>query len=428
MWIHNFYRLSFFLLALVLFGFYSGSSNSATLYSCSGSPNPVPTLAICLANWEVAYQKTNAPCTDYPIQVNGPYCGGGTICAKAAPITNPTAEYCSGPFSIGSVTTGPCPTGYVANTTGTCDYIPPCPTAGTPAIPSGQIGYGESAEGTNPLNGVLCGSGSCLIKINNATAIPIGGGKQGNYISGASFTGEHYAGAGNCPLMVVAPTPTDPSLPKPIDTVTPSGTNPGGVPASASDCPPGSAFGQVNGVNVCAPGGTQQTSTPSTTTQNNNGSATESTTTTTKTVNADGTVTTNNTTVSTGAGGTSTTSTSGTSGGSNGLNGSNGADGKDGKIDNIDLGPAPIFNEGTVPTIDGIDPGTGADGNGGAAKTFSVGTHFTAASAGCIADRSVNVLGLTITVPLSALCEWMGVVYKVVSLMAIFAAFRILVM
>jgi len=314
-------------------------------------------------------------------------------------------------------------------------YVPPpppnpCPDKqGQQAIPTGQVGYGESAAGTNPTQASMCDADHCIMTVNNATAIPIGGGKQANYVASATYTGAQNTNATACPITVFAPTPKDPTLPNPIDTVTPDGTNAGGVPQSQSDCPAGSAFGQVNGTNICAPGGTTQTAPPSSSTQNNNGTTTDSNSTTTKTVNDDGTITTTTTTGSTSGGATSTTTTSSTSGGSNGLNGSNGTDGKDGKdFDGFDLGVAPAAEGGAAPTIDGITPGAGADGQGGATKTFSVGSHFSGGASGCIADRSIEVLGQTFTIPLSALCEWMGIVYKVISIMAIFAAFRILVM
>lgn len=341
----------------------------------------------------------------------------------AFPVQEPCSSYPLIAVDITQSSPASCPTGTTEDVDGQCIAEMPCPPAGSSAIPSGQVGYGESAAGTNPTLGVICGANQCGIKINQATSIPIGGGLQANYISNASYTGSKVTGA--CPLVVLAPTPNDPSLPKPLDTVTPDASTPDGVPASQSDCPAGSAFGQVNGVNVCSPPGSQQGYVPDTTTTTNNGIEGSSTKDVVKTVGEDGSVTTTTTTNSTIGGNSSSTTTTSNNGGSNGLNGADGADGKD--ADPIDFGPAPSAESGDAPTVPGLDPGGGADGAGGVAKTLSIGNHFTG-SGSCIADRSVTVLGVTVTVPLSELCPWFDVMYKVVSLMAVFAAMRILVM
>ncbi|MEO5355256.1 MAG: hypothetical protein H7835_18875 [Magnetococcus sp. XQGC-1] len=226
-------------------------------------------------------------------------------------------------------------------------------------------------------------------------------------------------------MIVVAPTPKDPSLPKPIDTVTPDANTPDGVPQKGDDCPPGSAFGQVNGVNVCSPAGTKISYVPDTTTQTNNGVETTSTVTKTAEVMADGSVKTTST-ISTSSGGKgSVTSTTKTSGGPSGINGRDGKDGN--SIDGIDLGPAPD-KESELPTAFLPGPGPGQDGAGQAQRTFVVQAKITGGSTACIADRSVTAMGVTINIPLSALCPWFDVMYKLVSMFAVFSALRILVM
>ncbi|MEO5355319.1 MAG: hypothetical protein H7835_19195, partial [Magnetococcus sp. XQGC-1] len=323
-----------------------------------------------------------------------------------------------------TVIPGACPSGYTENpTTHLCEAVIPCPTAGTSAIPSGQIGYGESAEGTNPVNAVLCGANQCGITIQQATAIPIGDGKQGNYIQQATYTGNKVTGV--CPLIVIAPTPKDPTLPKPIDTVTPDANTPDGVPQKGEDCPPGSAFGQVNGVNVCSPSGSKISYVPETTTQTNNGQTTTSTVSKTSEVLPDGSIKTTST-ITTSAGGVgSVTTTTKNTGGPSGLDGRDGKDG-DG-IDGIDLGPAPSA-ESANPVNFLPGPGPGQDGAGQAARTFTVQPKITGGSSACIADRSVTAMGVTVTIPLSALCPWFAVMYNLVSAFAVFSALRILVM
>lgn len=407
---------SFSWLALVLSGFCSGSAFADYWSWCSlgGGCAHLSPAAACEATREY---------------------GGWVSVGGVTVYVPPAASVCSiertvaagGGFFNYSVSTqnntGACPVGSSADTSGgftTCVPLSPCPVAGSSAIPSGQIGYGESALGSNPLYGVLCDSNQCQIKIGAATTIPIGGGAQANYISQATYTGDRATGV--CPLIVTAPTPKDPTLPKPIDTVTPGASTPDGVPGSQVDCPSGSAFGQVNGVNVCSPPGSQQGYAPDTTTTTNNGIEGSSTKDVVKTVGEDGSVTTTTTTHSTFGGNSSTTTTTSNNGGLNGLNG---ADGKG--AEPLDFGPAPSAESGDAPTLPGLGPGAGADGAGGAAKTLTIGSHFTGSGA-CIADRSVTVLGVTVTVPLSQLCPWFDVMYKVVSLMAVFAAMRILVM
>jgi hypothetical protein len=239
---------------------------------------------------------------------------------------------------------------------------------------------------------------------------------QANYITQATYTGQRITGS--CPLIVTAPSPTDPTLPNPIDDVTPAADTPDGVPLSQSDCPAGSAFGQVNGVNVCAPAGSKIAYVPDTTTQTGTGGDYSSSSSDTDTVNSDGTVTRSNTTTTSGPGGASTTTSSNTTGGKVGDKGS---------TPNVTLGPAPPAEGGDAPTVPGLAPGTGFDGAGKATPEFSVGSHFSASNV-CIADRSVTALGLTITIPLSQLCPYFEAMYNLVSLFAVFAALRILVM
>lgn len=300
----------------------------------------------------------------------------------------------------------------------------PCPAkTGQNAIPTGQVGYGQSAEGSNPINAVLCDGEQCQIEIQQATAIPIGGGLQGNYISQARYTGAKNTGV--CPLMLVAPTPKDPTLPKPIDTVTPDANTADGVPQKGDDCPPGSAFGQVNGVNVCSPAGTKIAYVPDTTTQTNNGKTTTSTVSKTAEVMPDGSVKTTST-ISTSSGGKgSVTTTTKTSGGPSGINGRDGKDGN--SIDGIDLGPAPDA-ESENPTEFLPGPGPGQDGAGQGERTFEVTPQITGGSRACLADRSVSAMGVTVTIPLSALCPWFEVMYNLVSAFAVFSALKILVM
>lgn len=402
MWTKTFLPTTFFLLALVLGGSYSDNVNAGWVY-------PTCTAAKSGGTCE-GTQAVVESCLDAVYGYLGPR-------SYETPSTGQT------PWSSPVIYNG-----NFGATTIYCSGVPeddtpnPCEARqGTSAIPSGKVAYGENAIGTSPSTARMCDADLCVIKINQATTIPIGGGLQANYITNGTFTGEQATGPSNCPITVTANTPKDPSLPKPIDTVTPAADTPDGVPLLPTDCPPGSAFGTVNGVNVCSPSGSEIAYQPSTTTQNNNGTTTESTTQKSDTVNDDGSVTTTTTTTATSNGASSTTTTSST-------NGRDGLDGKDGKgIDSIDLGVAPAAESGDVPAIPGIAPGTGQDGAGQAERTFTVGTHFSG-SGSCIADRSVTVLGVTVTVPLSELCPWFDIMYKVVSIMATFAALRILVM
>lgn len=310
------------------------------------------------------------------------------------------------------------------------DYVPPdpnpCPAkAGQQAVPSGKVAYGENAEGVNPINAVLCSSDLCIMKINHATTIPIGGGKQANYITNATYTGAKAASVAACPLTVTVTSPKDPTLPKPIDTVTPDADTPDGVPTKGDDCPPGSAFGQVNGVNVCSPSGSQIAYVPETTTQTNNGQTTTSTVQKTAEVQPDGSVKTTSTITTSSGGVGSVTTTTKISGGPSGTNGRDGKDGN--SIDGIDLGPAP-HPESVNPTDFLPGPGPGQDGAGQGARTFAVTPQITGGSTACLADRSVTAMGVVVTIPLSALCPWFDVMYNLVSVFAVFSALRILVM
>jgi len=425
-------RLLSWLSVLALGGFFSASGYAASLYqfTIAGVATTYPTFtagarASCSATYPDDGSGWICPAATCGVRnTNGDpvpttlWAGGQAQCFALQ-------EYPSGTWNPAyqtwvnaggfTVVPGDCPSGYVLSGS-VCVAETPCPEAGTDAIPSGQIGYGESPEGSNPVTGVICGANQCAIQVNAATAIPIGGGLQANYITSASYTGSKITGT--CPLIVTAPTPNDPTLPKPLDDVTPDADTPDGVPNSQSDCPPGSAFGQVNGVNVCAPSGSKIAYQPDTSTQTGTGGDYSSTTKTTDTVNSDGTVTRSSSTTTTGPGGGSTTTT----------NNTNVAPGSgDKSTPNVTLGPAPPAEGGDAPTVAGIAPGSGFDGAGKVMPTFSVGSHFSASNS-CIADRSVNALGMTLTIPLSELCPYFEAMYNLVSLFAVFAALRILVM
>lgn len=403
------FLFTFLLLVLVLSGSYSDNAHALTVSESCNAMAVGQWAKLDTGNW---YKKEANYNTCYG---GSPYVGVAAHCQNG--IDDPWPGVC-----LMDTVSATCPDGSQP-VNGLCALPPPpCPASGTAAIPSGMIGYGETAEGTNPATGVLCNQNQCAIKINQGTAIPIGGGLQGVYVSNATYTGERLTGT--CPLIVTAPSPKDTSLPKPIDTVTPPANTANGTPTSQQDCPAGSAFGQVNGVNVCAPPGTKTSYVPQGYSQDNNGSVSTGEVAKTQTVNPDGSISTTTTSSTTGTSGTVTSSSTthsnpGTSLGENSSQGEG--------VTGVDLGPAPAAESGEAPTIPGIAPGTGADGEGGAAKTFSVGNHF-AGNNSCIADRSITALGITITVPLSQLCPWFDVMYKVVSLFAVFAAFRILVM
>lgn len=409
---------SFLLSALVLFGFFSANVNADYwTWSALGSTGHLSPSAACSAT--VSYGDYPSfkdvvvvpPPSDSNCQIERTAAAGGGFFTWSLPP---------------SLVTGSCPSGTVASSPdgySVCEPPPPNPCTaktGKSAIPSGQIAYGENAAGISPTTARMCDADLCVIRINHGTTIPIGGGLQANYITNGVFTGEQATGPNNCPVTVTAPTPKDPDLPKPIDTVTPAADTPDGVPVLPTDCPAGSAFGSVNGVNVCSPSGSQIAYQPSTTTQTNNGTTTESTTQKSDTVNDDGSVTTKTTTTSNSGGATSTTTTSGT-------NGRDGLNGKDGKgIDSIDLGVAPSAESGEV--ADPFPaPGSGVDGEGGSQKEFGVTAHF-AGGGSCLADKTVTTPLGTWTIPLSQLCPWFDIMYKIISLVAVFAALRILVM
>lgn len=368
-----------------------------------------------------------------------------SFCSDGYPVGNTgSAQTCtscpSNTLNVGGVCQWPvtCTGGQVRDdATNTCGCAPPlvlqggqcvspCPAAGTSAIPAGKLAYGENALGVNPINAVLCSSSLCVMEIQQAYTVPIGDGKQANYITQAKYTGELATSAAVCPLTVVVDSPKDPTLPTPIDEATPAATTADGVPVLPTDCPPGSAFGTVNGVNVCSPSGAQVAYQPSSSTATVNGESFGTVTGKTSTVNDDGSVTTKTTTTSTGPNGEiSTTVKESTGNQSVGIDGKDGADGKD--AEGLDLGPAPLAESGEAPELTGLSPGAGVDGEGAAARTFAVTERFTGA-ASCIADRSINALGVTITVPLSELCPWFDIMYKLVTLFSVFAALRILVM
>lgn len=410
----------FLLLALALSGFYSANSKAAgeptvreaydgTIGGCNyGGQISLPACVDAQTSWiKAGYKFTDI------------HFVGGTTYAIA--YTGPSGNYVAQAGTWTGIPNCLSPATYVAGTG--CVMPPPNPCTaktGKSAIPSGQIAYGENAAGTSPATARMCDADLCVIRINHGTTIPIGGGLQANYITNGTFTGERATGPNNCPVTVTANTPKDPDLPKPIDTVTPAADTPGGVPVLPTDCPAGSAFGSVNGVNVCSPSGSQIAYQPSTTTQTNNGTTTESMTQKIDTVNDDGSVTTKTTTTATSNGATSTTTTSGT-------NGRDGLDGKDGKgIDSIDLGVAPSAESGEV--ADPFPaPGSGVDGEGGSQKQFGVTAHFSGGGS-CLADKSVTTPLGTWTIPLSQLCPWFDIMYKIISLVAVFAALRILVM
>ena len=419
---------SFLLLALALFGFYSANSNAANTYSattswCSGTcPTFRGGTVPVVRDARIAHDNSFLASLGSQLRYSDKgLCPGPTPTGTSynCVIYNDRDKV---NFSFSIAITSGCIAPLV-EVNGICGEEPPNPCTaktGKPAIPSGQIAYGENAAGTSPTTARMCDADLCVIKINHGTTIPIGDGLQANYITNGTFTGEQATGPNSCPVTVIAPTPKDPDLPKPIDTVTPAADTPDGVPVMPTDCPAGSAFGSVNGVNVCSPSGSEVAYQPSTTTQTNNGTTTESTTQKSDTVNDDGSVTTKTTTTSSSNGSTSTTTTSDT----NGLDGLAGKDGKG--IDNIDLGVAPSAESGEV--ADPFPPpGSGVDGEGGSEKVFGVTAHFVGGGS-CLADKSVTTPLGTWTIPLSQLCPWFDIMYKIISLVAVFAALRILVM
>lgn len=430
---------SFFLLALVLSGFYSVNSSAADTYPggvlwANGYAQGATQSTVFLGT------QTNACGT---IASGGPGCSveGASIYAfhtvqtycNAAPTVNSCAYATGGVNQICSVT---CMRGAPYNSVSTSNVTVypttiaptppnPCPAkAGTSAIPSGKIAYGENAEGTSPSTASMCDADLCVIKINHASTVPIGDGKQAVFISNGTFTGVQAASSGSCPLTIIADSPSSPELPKPIDTITPAADTASGIPDSPADCPPGSAFGSVNGVNVCSPAGSEISYVPSTSTQTDNGATTESKIEWSDKVNEDGSVTRTTKNSATGPNGETTNSTTTNTGAGNTRFGVDGGTGD--KQQPITLGPAPLAESGEV--ADPFPaPGTGVDGSGGTEKEFGVTTHFTAAGA-CLADKSVTTPLGTWTIPLSALCPWFDIMYKIISLVAVFVALRILVM
>jgi hypothetical protein len=437
----NFSPFTFFLLLFAAFGFYSGKSHAVAVDStgetsfslsywhykgsapgCTAAANHCTISAAGAALCALGAGVFNGPGSTY----KGYYYSNSSfkaVCIKPAPSTSEWFQ------TMTKALADVCPIGYTG-TQPNCVVDVQCPASGTNAVPTGQIGYGESSEGSNPTTGVLCGANQCGITIQHATTIPIGGGQQGVYISKAVYTGSKITGT--CPLIVIAPTPNDPTLPKPIDTVTVPANTASGVPTSGQDCPAGSAFGQVNGVNVCSPAGSQIAYPGPSTTGESNGETQASSSVITKEVNTDGSIKTTKTTTASGSGGasSSTTVTVSNSGGHtslSGTNGTNGADGKDGEQQDLDFGAPPIGESGEVVVAD-IAVGPGADGAGGAAKEIAVGSHFSASGGGCLADRSVSAMGVTIVIPLSSLCPYFSMIYALTSLSGVFVAMRILVM
>jgi len=222
-----------------------------------------------------------------------------------------------------------------------------------------------------------------------------------------------------------------------------------GEPEGPSDCPPGTGFAQVNNSNMCLPSGTSgsgpttTSSSSSTTTYTDpvtgetvttggsGGVVTSSTS--TWTINGDGTVTTTtNNTVDYGNGetsGSSTTSTggvagvtsgSGGSGSSGSGSGSGGSGGSGG--DDINFGPPPTWT----------DPGNGGDIQDltiGQLGEIDIHQEFLPEGGECaLEDIPLEVMGISISIPLSSACPYFPYVYGLVVFMSALASIRLFAM
>lgn len=265
--------------------------------------------------------------------------------------------------------------------------------------------------------------------------------------------------------VTIIPTANIPTVPPETD------PDADGEPSGPSDCPPGTGFGQVNNKNMCLPAGTSgdgpttttTSSAPTTTTTNDpvtNAPVTTTTTTpvtttknTTWTITAGGsptytttttssngpttkvTTTTDpvtgqpvNTTTTTPATGgssltTTTTSAPGSAGVGSGGSGS-GASGSGGSGDGegVNFGPAPVWS----------DPG-----NGGAVTDMTVGglpeinwhqTYLPEGGACALNDIPLEVMGVSVTIPLSQACPYFPIVYGLVVFMSVLASIRLFAM
>lgn len=221
-----------------------------------------------------------------------------------------------------------------------------------------------------------------------------------------------------------------------------------GEPDDPSDCPPGTGFAQINNRSTCLPSGTTGAGSSSssstaptnttttdpvtgeTTTTSSGGSPVTTSTNSKWTINGDGTVTVTTTkTVDYGNGKTDTSTTTSTgsvagltsgSGGS-GSSGSGSGSGVGGGGD-VDLGPAPSWN----------DPGNGGDAPDltiGQLDAIDIHQVFLPEGGECaLQDIPLEVMGISVSIPLSSACPYFPYVYGLVVFMSSLVSIRLFAM
>lgn len=317
-------------------------------------------------------------------------------------------NYCAGGHSVRVNYSSPYGTQMTVNICPTANEPPPppnpCPAAGSVTYPTAlDGGFFVAAQSTPPTTGPQ-GTSFCLPYGEDLCEVKCTTGLSGpNPIASGYFVAcTSLTSSGSvCPSGL---SPLEVSLTNPLEVPPDNGA---AEPSAPGDCPPGTGFAQVNNESMCLPGGT--TGTGSTATVSSGGTVTSSSS--DWTVNSDSSITTTTNTTST-TNGETTTSTAQTTTGSNGA--------ISGQGEGVNLGPAPSF----------VDPGNGGEvsdmvvSDGGLSAIEWHQTFLPEGGSCAIQDIPLTVMGVSVTIPLSAACQYLPIIYGLVVFMSVLASIR----
>lgn len=319
-------------------------------------------------------------------------------CDRVAAFYNATVTVsgnkCVGPsITVDIFTSSSCAVGYTSNGTqcisNTCTGD--CPAADTKI----SDGFTTTSTGSSSCYETSVGAKCAVSHGDLITSTNPDTGITTSWVSSGRYTG------GTCSTVDTA---LSPNLPVSVQ-VTPV-NNP---PKSATDCPGGSGFAQINNTAMCLPSGTTIKDTPSTTTSTSGTTSSQTTT----VINNNGTSTT--TTTTTYRDGNGNITYEGTSTGTGSLNQAGTGTGNDKQLD---LGTAPTFDD-TLPGEAAFTPKIQSN------PTFSTTIFEVAAS--CPAPITFEVFSQEFTISFQPICDLSTIIRGIILMLSGIVAMRAVV-
>lgn len=390
-------NLSFWLPACLLFFSFSSSAFSATCQPGELTSTPTVGFYFVAGLTDFKYPSASTACSMAAsvdkFWGNGKTGSGSGTGPTACTVTNESDGSTHVVTSI-SFASGTCPTNFIQDGSicvNTCTPEEPCPAADTKisegftTTSTGASSCYETSSGTK----CAVSHGDLITSTNPDTGITT------SWVSTGRYTGS------NCTTV---DTSSSPNLPVSVQ-VTPV-NNP---PKSATDCPGGAGFAQINNTAMCLPSGTTIKDTPTITTSTSGSTSSQTTT----VINNNGTSTTTTTTTYRDSNGNITFE--GTSTGTGSLNQAGTGTGNDKPLD---LGTAPTFDD-TLPGEAAFTPKI--QGN----PTFSTTIFEVAAS--CPAPITFEVFSQEFTISFQPICDLSTIIRGIILMLSGIVALRAVV-